>query len=408
MKFLKKYSFGDVITIVFVLLIGMVVGAVIVLRKQDFFLDNEQYISSKFEKIKTLLSKEYVTPEKLEENQEEMAEGSIAWYVAWLGDPFTTYLTKKKNTMLFNNLKEQSGVEGIGVYLEKEENSEVVTVSEVIKYGPAYDAGMKKGDQILAIEGTDIQGKALEDVIEMIRGEKGSTVTLQISRKTMTGESDFFITIPRKEINIPSVASELQEFEGKKIGIFSISSISEHTSQLFVKESLELMQQGMQGLVLDLRGNGGGYLEEATRFLGHFLPKGSLTVKTKYFAFKDKNFYSDGVGELKDFPMVVLIDQLTASASEIIAQALREQGVTIVGMKSYGKGSIQSVQEFADGSSLKYTVGERFSAKDFSINGTGIVPDVEIPFDAENYEKNLFDNQLDLAKKTLATLLEKN
>ena len=133
-----------------------------------------------------------------------------------------------------------------------------------------------------------------------------------------------------------------------------------------------------------------------------------LLSKTKYFAFKDKNFYSDGVGELKDFPVVVLIDQLTASASEIIAQALREQGVTIVGMKSYGKGSIQSVQEFADGSSLKYTVGERFSAKDFSINGTGIVPDVEIPFDAENYEKNLFDNQLDLAKKTLATLLEKN
>jgi carboxyl-terminal processing protease len=167
-----------------------------------------------------------------------------------------------------------------------------------------------------------------------------------------------------------------------------------------------MMNEGMDGIILDLRGNGGGYLEEASKFLGHFLPKGEITVKSEYQAFNSIDLTSEGRGELASFPMVILIDQLTASAGEIIALALQEKGVPIVGMQSFGKGTIQSFTELKDGSSLKYTIGKRYSPNHSSINGTGVLPDVEVEWDYEAYQTNGIDNQLEEAKKVLKELIE--
>jgi carboxyl-terminal processing protease len=161
----------------------------------------------------------------------------------------------------------------------------------------------------------------------------------------------------------------------------------------------------MEGMILDLRGNGGGYLEEASKFLGHFLPKGEPTVQSEYQAYESMTFKSDGKGELANLPTVILIDQLTASAGEIIALTLQEQGVPLIGMPSFGKGSIQTFTELPDGSSLKYTVGKRYSPQHVSINGTGVIPNIEIQWDYETYQASGTDNQLEKAKEELLKII---
>ena len=172
-----------------------------------------------------------------------------------------------------------------------------------------------------------------------------------------------------------------------------------------MNELIELMNEGMEGMILDLRGNGGGYLEEASKFLGHFIPKGEMVVKSEYQAFKPITLVSGGRGELANFPMIIIIDQLTASAGEIIALALQERGVQVIGMPSFGKGTIQSFTEFPDGSSLKYTIGKRYSPQGISINGTGIVPNIQVDRDSEKYQSEGRDNQLKKAEEIVISLI---
>jgi carboxyl-terminal processing protease len=166
------------------------------------------------------------------------------------------------------------------------------------------------------------------------------------------------------------------------------------------------MNEGMDGLILDLRGNGGGYLEEAAKFLGHFIPKGEIVTKSEYQAFDPIDLKSEGRGELANMPTVIIVDQLTASAGEIIALALQERGVPVIGMQSFGKGTIQTFTELADGSSLKYTIGKRFSPNHVTINGTGMTPNIEVEWDYETYKEKGFDNQLEEAKKVVRKLIE--
>jgi carboxyl-terminal processing protease len=161
----------------------------------------------------------------------------------------------------------------------------------------------------------------------------------------------------------------------------------------------------MEGIILDLRGNGGGYLEEAAKFLGHFVPYGKSVVQSEYQAYEAENFISKGRGELEKIPTVILIDQLTASAGEIIALTLQERGVPLIGMPSFGKGSIQTFTELTDGSSLKYTIGKRYSPNHVNVNGTGVLPDVEVERDYETYQASGVDNQLEKAKETLIKLI---
>jgi carboxyl-terminal processing protease len=166
-----------------------------------------------------------------------------------------------------------------------------------------------------------------------------------------------------------------------------------------------MMEDHYDGIILDLRGNGGGYLEEASKFLGHFLPKGEVTVQSEYNAFTSIDLKSTGKGELENIPLVVLVDQLTASAGEIIALTLQERGVPIVGMPTFGKGTIQTFTALDDGSSLKYTVGKWFSPQHVNVNGTGILPDFEIQRDQQLHIDKQIDTQLEKAKEVLFTLI---
>ena len=371
-----------------------------------YFWSSDTLDYAKLETIKQLLQKEYVQPELLTEKKAEMLEKAVAGFVNGLDDPYTVYLTAEEHTTLQQALKEESGIEGIGAVIEKKEH--YIQIAEIIKNGPAHKAGLQPLDRILVINSWATQNLTLNEAIEQIRGEKGTVVQLFIHRESKNENTDnktFRVQITRDKIDLPSVLATCVEYENTNIGIFEISSISEYTTKIFINEALSCIRKGMQGIILDLRGNNGGYLEEASKFLGHFLPKGETAVKSEYQAFDNKIFTSKGRGELKNYPLVIIVDQLTASAGEIIALTLQEKGALVIWMPTLGKGSIQAIEQFKDGSSLKYTVGKRYSPNNASIDNIGLTPNAILARDHEAYAKQAYDNQLEEAKKTLATLM---
>jgi carboxyl-terminal processing protease len=177
----------------------------------------------------------------------------------------------------------------------------------------------------------------------------------------------------------------------------------------FVEKTLtELKTQKVQGIILDLRGNGWGLLPVAVQIASHFIPEGKLVVSTKYTTFEDETLLSEGYADYQNLPMVVLVDWLTASAGEIIALALKEQiGAQLVGTQTFGKWSIQTIDEFDDGASLKYTVGKRYTPNGKNIDITWAAPDILVDFDSDAYMHNAIDTQLEKGKQVLGTMIDK-
>lgn len=167
------------------------------------------------------------------------------------------------------------------------------------------------------------------------------------------------------------------------------------------------MAQKIEGIILDLRGNGGGFLPVAVEICSHFIPKNKLVVTAKYSSYEDEVYNSKGYGDLQNYPTIILVDEMTASAGEIIAMALQEQnGAKLVGKKTFGKGSIQTLEEFPDGASLKYTIGKRYSPSGKNINHTGVVPDIEVTFDTGLYINQRVDSQLEKAIDIMQTMIQ--
>ena len=213
----------------------------------------------------------------------------------------------------------------------------------------------------------------------------------------------FWIPITRDDVSIPSVNSELFKINWKNILYLEISIISSHTTSLLLSEVKDSIKDywKIDWIILDLRGNSWWYLEEAVKLLWHFFPKWTLLVKSKYRAYDNIDHTSEWKWELWKYPMVILVDQLTASAGEIIALTFQESGVKIIWMQTYGKWSIQSVQDFTDWSSLKYTIWKRYSPNDINVDWIWITPDIEVEWNYEQYQKDWTDNQLEAAKEEL-------
>ncbi len=316
------------------------------------------------EKVYDILRKNY--DGKLD--QAKLIEGMKQGMVSASGDPYPEFLTAEQ-TKEFN--EDLNGTfSGIGAELGKDEES-IVIVAPISGF-PAMKAGLKSKDVIAEIDGQSTHGLAVSEAVKKIRGPEGTDVKLRIIRDK---KEDLNFTIKRENITIPSVESKMLE---NNIGYIKISRFSDDTVQLTRKAAEDLKVQGAKSMILDLRGNPGGLLDAAVGVSSVWLPNGKTVLQEKRDGVVIKTYNSSGNPVLEGMPTVVLIDDGSASASEIVAGALKDNNIaTLLGIRSYGKGSVQTVEDLPDGSSLKITIARWYTPNGRNIDKEGIEPDTK-------------------------------
>lgn len=360
---------------------------------------------NEFEKIYSLLKNEYYHQEKIATGA--MMDGALKWMVAALGDPYTAFFDVQQNSSFTQELKGEQDFEGIGAAILKKDDA--IEIQEVYKGTPSFEAGLRPLDLVVEINGEKTTEMTTEQAVSKIRGPQWTTVELTILRISEK-EADkrlFNVTITRKKVIIPSVSSRVIELGARKIWYINISIIGQDTEIAMKREVKALLDQKIDGVILDLRGNGGGFLDIGVEVASHFIKKWATVTTTEYRDSGYNEIYvSKWYAEFENLPTVVLVDSLTASAWEIIAAALKEdQGALILGTKTFGKGSIQTIAEFGSGQAIKYTIGKWYTPNHENVSGTGLIPDIDVPFDSEAYKKDQTDNQLNRAKEEMIKLI---
>lgn len=300
----------------------------------------------------------------------ELVEGAIEGMLSTLEDPHTSYLDSEMMEQF--NEQIESSFEGIGA--EVSEIDGYITIMSPMKESPAEKAGLRPNDQVLSVDGESLEGLNVNEAVAKIRGEKGTDVVLEIQR---SGTSDpFEVTIQRDTIPVETVYSEVESEDGKDTGVIQITNFSEHTGEEFEEQLADLEEQGIDGLVIDVRGNPGGLLDVAEEILQQFVPS-----DMPYLQIEDANGnaeeYVSNLDEVKDYPISVLIDEGSASASEIVAVAMKELDYDVVGETSFGKGTVQQAIPLGDDSSIKMTTLKWLSPGGEWIDGKGVEPTVE-------------------------------
>ena len=348
----------------------------------------------RFEEIQQVLNQEYVDQKILLSGEKSMLDSAVKAYVDGLGDPYTTYLDAVEFSGLQHELEWEGQIEGIWAVIGKKEY--YIQIEEVIKGSPAFKAGLLPLDRIIMIGTGETKNLTTYEAVSLIRGKKWTKVKFGIERPQNSWENQYLvIEVERDTIDVPSVRSKILTHNNQKIWYIEISIFWEQTNKLLTRAISDSINENVSGIILDLRGNGGGLLPVAVDLAGHFLEP--------WRSYQKADYRTKGFGELKEFPIVVLIDKMSASASEILALALREQGsnVKILGTSSFWKGTIQTLKDFDDQTSLKYTVGKRFWPQWTSIDKIGITPDIEVAFDMTGYIEKKIDNQLEKALEVL-------
>ena len=401
----------NLISCLFAAIGGIFLGSWIMLiwissQNKTIYSQIEHFIKKyeRFEEIQQVLNQEYVDQKLLLSGEKSMLNSAVKAYVDGLGDPYTTYLDAVEFSGLQHELEWEGQIEGIWAVIGKKEY--YVQIEEVIKGSPAFKAGLLPLDRIIMIGTGETKNLTTYEAVSLIRGKKWTKVKFGIERPQNSWENQYLvIEVERDTIDVPSVRSKILTHNNQKIWYIEISIFWEQTNKLLTRAISDSINENVSGIVLDLRGNGGGLLPVAVDLAGHFLEPWTLVVKTDFYTYQKADYRTKGFGELKGFPIVVLIDKMSASASEILALALREQGsnVKILGTSSFWKGTIQTLKDFDDQTSLKYTVGKRFWPQWTSIDKIGITPDIEVAFDMTGYIEKKIDNQLEKALEVLTS-----
>lgn len=323
---------------------------------------------SKINKAYSLIKERYV--QKVEEDQ--LIQGAIQGMLDTLEDPYSVYMDEETVEQFNSSLS--SSFEGIGTEVSMVDGR--VTIVSPFKGSPAEKAGLKPKDQIISVDGENIEGMDLYDAVLKIRGEKGTTVTLEINRPGV--QENLTIDVVRDTIPIETVYSETKTVNGKKVGVLEITSFSQNTAEDFNKKLKQLEDKGIQGLVIDVRGNPGGLFTAAQEILENFITKEEPYVQIANSDGEKKRYFSD-LKEKKDYPISVLINEGSASASEILAGAMKEAGdYDLVGTKTFGKGTVQQPIPMGDGSNLKLTIYKWLTPDGNWIHKEGIKPTVQV------------------------------
>lgn len=347
------------------------------------FLSDDDYLSE-FEEVYELINTSYFK----EVDKNSLIEGAINGMLESLDDPHTSYFTKGE-TESFNELMSGS-YEGIGAEISVDADGNIIVFS-VFKNSPAYEVGLKFNDVILEVNGTSTSGLTTTEVVALIKDEDFETATIKVSRN---GEEMTF-EVEKRIVEIESVESKTYEVNGKKIGYVLVNNFADNTYDQFKGNIEQLESENIAGLVIDVRGNSGGYLHSVTDMLDMFLPKD--TVIYQIADRKTTYKYTAATSESRNYPVAVLVNESSASASEILAISLKEAyGADVVGTRTYGKGTVQTTRTLSSGAMIKYTIQKWLSPDGNWINDVGVTPTIEVKL-SDDYLSNPTeenDNQL--------------
>lgn len=329
-------------------------------------------------------------------DREVLEQGAYKGMVEALGDPYSEYYSAEELNQLYED--SQGVYYGVGAYVTLDKATSMAKISGIIAGTPAEEADLRADDIIYMVDGVDVYGYSLQEVVSLIKGEEGTTVHLTLVRDGNEIEKD----VVRRKVESPTVNSEMLDNGIAYIQIVEFDSV---TVDQFAEALAVARGSGMKGLLLDLRANPGGNLSSVVDIARMLLPEGMIV----YTEDRDGNraeYKCDGQRQL-EVPMVVLVDGNSASASEILAGAIKDYGIgTLLGTTTFGKGIVQRPVELSDGSAVKLTISSYFTPNGTNIHGIGIEPDVVCEFDAERYygdEK--FDNQKDEGIKLLESMI---
>ena len=345
--------------------------------------------SQKMELLNSLIDRYYIG----DVDETDLSEGVYKGYIEGLGDPYSVYYDEEETKQMSESLSGEFG--GVGALMSQDRETGVITVLQVYDGSPAQEAGMRDGDTLYKVEGEEVTGEDLSDVVSKVKGEKGTQVTLTVLRADTGDEEE--LTITRDTIEAQTVSCEMKE---GNVGYIRITEFDTVTYEQY-KEALEdLEDQGMERLIVDLRSNPGGNLDTVCDILDLMLPEG-LIVYTEDKNGEREEYTSDEENQFHK-PLVVMMNGYSASASEIFAGAIQDYGLgQVVGTQSYGKGVVQSVFDLQDGTSVKLTIAEYFTPNGRSIDGEGITPDVEVEYQYDENNPDA-DNQLEKAMEVVA------
>jgi len=337
-------------------------------------------------------------------DNDKMKDGIYKGMVDSLGDPYTVYYNSEEYKQFTSS---SSGTySGIGVAVSQNVTTGAITIVKTFKKGSGEKEGMKPGDVIYKVEGKRIEGLELSKVVSMIKGEEGTFVKVTVLRDGK--EIEF--NLERKKLEVDTVNYRMEDRSGKKIGYISVSEFDEVTASQFKSAISELSKEGMEGLVIDLRDNPGGLLDVTCEMLDRMIKKGLLVYTVDKYGKRVDEDATDS--DSFDKPVAILVNGNSASASEVFSGAMKDyKAATLVGTKTFGKGIVQSIVPFGDGTAMKVTVSKYYTPNGVNIHGTGIEPDVvvELSKDATKngkYERKN-DNQLDKALDVVVDKLKK-
>lgn len=407
-KYLKRQRFYKIVMLVVLTAFLTFIFTTIYITKKYNLSDGDQTISSLFsassssddkltkslKNIKSILKKYYLN----DIDEDKAIDGAIEGYVSSLGDQYTEYIPKDEMEDYTQNL--MGNYVGIGIYMSQNTKDNTIVVLTPIKYSPAEEAGILPGDIIKKINDVEYTGENMTAAANNIKGAEGTKVKLEIQR----GQEIKTFEIIRKKITTnPVIAEKLDN----NIGYLEVTSFDENTAENFKSKYEELKAQGIDSLIIDLRNNGGGLVEEALKIADYIVPKGKELLVTVDKDGKEKVEKSKE-DVLIDMPIVVLVNKNSASSSEILAGALKDLNeATIVGTTTYGKGVIQQFLTLRDGSGLKVTVEEYYTPNRTKINGVGIEPNEKIelpetitnPLTVERKDDTQLQKAIELLKK---------
>lgn len=360
-------------------------------------LTSETNLTKSLKSIEKLVNSKYLNVSDIDETK--AIDGAIEGYIDSLGDEYTEYIPADEMKEYTESI--MGNFVGIGIYMIQNTEKNLVQVLSPIRESPAEKAGIKAGDLITKVNGVSYTADQMTEMSKTIKGEEGSNVTIEVLR----GEQTLTFEVTRAKVNTNPIYSEKLE---NNIGYLEITSFDEGVAEDFKSKYLALKEQGIKGLVIDLRDNGGGIVDEALKIVDYIVSKNQTTLITVDKDGKEEVSKSKE-DRLVEEPVVVLVNSSSASASEIMAGALKDlKCATIVGTKTYGKGVIQQLLTLSNGAGLKITVEEYYTPNKTKINKVGITPDYEVLLETsitrEPTDAN--DTQLNKAKEILKAKIE--